>query len=232
MIIPFWTDDVSILLNNKYILELWCNENMQSSQKLNAITRLVIILSILGFIFMQNINFIIMGIITLGTVVAIHYYSLLNKNKLLLEDVNKEGFTIQGNNGMTNIKKELIQNYTEPEPDNPFMNVNVSDFGTSERVRPAEPAFKPLVETKINNTTKQQIKNMHPDIPDLEDKLFKDLGDNFVFSQSMRNFYSMPNTTVPNAQEEFAKFCYGDMKSCKEGDDIQCVKNNYRHINQ
>ena len=120
MIIPFWTDDVSILLNNKYILELWCNENMQSSQKLNAITRLVIILSILGFIFMQNINFIIMGIITLGTVVAIHYYSLLNKNKLLLEDVNKEGFTIQGDNGMTNIEK-LIQNYAEPEPDNPFM---------------------------------------------------------------------------------------------------------------
>ena len=140
---------------------------MQSSQKLNAITRLVIILSILGFIFMQNINFIIMGIITLGTVVAIHYYSLLNKNKLLLEDVNKEGFTIQGDNGMTNIKKELIQNYTEPEPDNPFMNVNVSDFGTSERVRPAEPAFNPLVETKINFILSKKEKNI------FENKFYK-----------------------------------------------------------
>ena len=47
----------------------------------------------------------------------------------------------------------------------------------------------------------------------------------------MRNFYSMPNTSVPNAQEEFAKFCYGDMKSCKDGDSLACLKNNYRHIN-
>ena len=231
MIIPFWIDDISILLNNKYILEVWCNENMQSSQKLNAITRLVIILSILGFVFMQNINFIIMGIITLGTIIGIHYYSLLNKNKLTLDNVNKEGFTLQNNKKTKPLKEELMQNYVEPEPQNPLMNVNVCDFGTSDRERPAEPAFNPLVESKINNTTKQQIKNMHPDIPDLEDKLFKDLGDNFVFSQSMRNFYSMPNTSVPNAQEEFAKFCYGDMQSCKDGDSLACIKQNYRHIN-
>ena len=46
---------------------------------------------------------------------------------------------------------------------------------------------------------------------------------NLSFEHMSRNFYSMPNTQIPNNQGEFAKFCYGDMKSCKEGDG--CMKN-------
>ena len=32
----------------------------------------------------------------------------------------------------------------------------------------------------------------------------------------MRNFHSMPNTSVPNNQKDFAMFCYGSMKSLKK----------------
>ena len=42
----------------------------------------------------------------------------------------------------------------------------------------------------------------------------------------MRQFYTMPSTTIPNNQGDFGKFCYGDMPSCKEGDELQCTKNN------
>ena len=62
----------------------------------------------------------------------------------------------------------------------------------------------------------------------IKNRLFQDLGDNFVFNQSMRNFYSTPSTTIPNDQKGFAEFCYGNMSSCKEGDTIQCSKNNRR----
>ena len=41
----------------------------------------------------------------------------------------------------------------------------------------------------------------------------------------MRQFHTMPNTKIPNDQNAFAKFCYGDMKSCKDGDDL-CTRNN------
>ena len=57
-------------------------------------------------------------------------------------------------------------------------------------------------------------------------KLYRNLGDNLTFANSMRNFYSMPNTTIPNKQKEFALFCYGNMPSCKEGNALQCSKNN------
>ena len=35
----------------------------------------------------------------------------------------------------------------------------------------------------------------------------------------------MPNTKIPNDQKKFAEFCYGNMGSCKDGDDIECSKN-------
>lgn len=57
------------------------------------------------------------------------------------------------------------------------------------------------------------------------------IGDNFGFEQSMRNFYATPNTRIPNDQEAFANFCYGDMISCKDGDSLACTKFNPRHIN-
>ena len=56
-------------------------------------------------------------------------------------------------------------------------------------------------------------------------KLFNDLGDKFQFEQSMRQFYSTANTRVPNNQKDFAQFCYGNMASCKEGDEFMCEKN-------
>ena len=45
---------------------------------------------------------------------------------------------------------------------------------------------------------------------------------------NMRNFHSMPNTTIPNGQKAFAEFCYGNMPSCKDGDGQQCSKINRR----
>ena len=46
----------------------------------------------------------------------------------------------------------------------------------------------------------------------------------------MRQFYSTSSTTIPNDQDGFLKFCYGDMLSCKGGDELACSNNNYRHI--
>ena len=46
----------------------------------------------------------------------------------------------------------------------------------------------------------------------------------------MRNFYSMPNTKVCSDQKKFAEFCYGNMPSCKEGNEFQCAKNNQRYL--
>jgi hypothetical protein len=54
----FWINDPTILLNKDYIFELWPSSDMYYEQKLNSITRLVILISILGYILTMSIKII------------------------------------------------------------------------------------------------------------------------------------------------------------------------------
>ena len=96
------------------------------------------------------------------------------------------------------------------------MNVMMDDYKYNPQKR-AAPSY--------NNNIKKEIleKAKKPD-----SKLFLDLGDSLAYENNMRNFYSMPNTQIPNNQKAFAEFCFGDMTSCKEGNIDACSKINRR----
>ena len=78
---------------------------------------------------------------------------------------------------------------------------------------------------------KKLVVEANPDQPDIADKLFKDLGEQYTFEQSLRPFHSNPSTTVPNDQKAFSEFCYGSMVSCKEGNPFACSRNMPRYNN-
>ena len=82
----------------------------------------------------------------------------------------------------------------------------------------------------LTKKLKKWFKTSFPNDPDVVDKLFKDLGDDFAFDRSMRNFYTTANTKVVLEIGAFAEFLYGDMQSCKDGDPIVCEKNSFRYI--
>ena len=67
---------------------------------------------------------------------------------------------------------------------------------------------------KINNKTKEFILNSDPHNAE-KDKIFNNLGDNLEFENSMHQFVTMPNTTIPNDQKAFTDFCYGTLPSDK-----------------
>ena len=46
--IPFWSEDPNVLLHQKYMFEFFPVESMTYEQKLNAITRTVLVLSVVG----------------------------------------------------------------------------------------------------------------------------------------------------------------------------------------
>ena len=131
----------------------------------------------------------------------------------------------------------IKNNFTLPTKSNPLMNVALTEYQDDPKRPAAGPAFNQLVEEDINEKTKDfvasQFKNSSGENSEtnIKDRLFCDLGDNFIFNQSMRNFYATPNTTIPNDQNAFANYCYGDMISCKEGNSLACTKNNTRWIN-
>ena len=62
--VPFWGDDPNVLLNFDYITELYPSDTMTPSQKLNAITRSVIILTIIGSFFTSPFRLWIIAFIT------------------------------------------------------------------------------------------------------------------------------------------------------------------------
>lgn len=220
MTTPFWFDDPTILFKNKYILQLWPLETMQIEEKLNAISRLIILLTILGYILTQTFKILITGLVTLVVIVLL--YKFQKQKKKILQP--NEAFTNM------NLYNSIKDNLTMPTEVNPAMNVLLPEIQDNPTRQEAAPAYNKLVEQDINNTTKEFIKKQFDD-PDIDSKLFGDLGDNFQFDQSMRNWYSTANTTVPNDQKTFAEFCYGDMVSCKEGHELACTRNNPRWIN-
>ena len=114
--------------------------------------------------------------------------------------------------------------FQQPTSTNPFSNVLVSDIKYNPDKKAALPAYDQIIEDEINNKVKDSIQELNPDLPNIKDKLFKDLGEEMAFEQSMRQFYSNPSTTIPNDQTAFANFCYGNMTSCKEGNSFACGK--------
>jgi predicted membrane protein len=94
----FWGNNPAILLNKNQIFELFPTSNMNYNQKLNSITRLIILLTFIGFIFSFSLNVLLAGLITIGIIYI--YYCLKMK----------EGFSKNETNNLANTtsKKKII----------------------------------------------------------------------------------------------------------------------------
>ena len=236
--IPFWSNEPTILLNKNYIGELWPTPKMTYEQKLNAVSRLVILLSILGFIFTMSVKMLIVGVITL-VVLFVLYKTQPQK---ITKDTLKESFV----NSASNVEDEvdpstqkiinpetletfLKSQFEENTKTNPMANVLLTDIGDNPNRKSAPPAFNVDVYEDITKSTKKMVQKLNPGIKNTNKQLFGDLGEKWNLDQSMRRFYSTANTKVANDQGAFAQFLYGNMPSAKEGDPFALVQDNPRY---
>ena len=205
-----WTEDPSVLI--KHLTEILPNGGLSDPRNANAVARLIITGTLVGFILTNRVGVLLVGVSSLVALTIVQ------------RQVTKENFT---NAPETQCDAELAIEMRAPTRSNPLMNVMLTDYKDDPERPPAAPAFNPGVEDVINE--KASSSELYPGeallATDDRSKLYQDLGDELVFDQSMRNFYAMPNTTIPNAQDAFAKYCYGTMPSCKDGDGLQCWKN-------
>lgn len=217
----FWLNNPAILFDKNAITQLWPLESMTREQKINAITRLVIILTLVGFLFLNNIKILVTGIIAI--LILLFTYYILNKNTNL--NKVKETFSNE------DIYKKVKHNFTNPSVINPVMNILLPEIQDNPNRLEAAPSYNNAVKNSINEETKNFIVGNFDNNENIKKNLFDDQGDNFEFEQSMRQFYTTANTRVPNNQKEFARFCYGNMASCKDGDVEMCLKSAFRHTN-
>jgi hypothetical protein len=233
MNIPFWYDDPSILFKKENIFELWPTPNMNYNQKLNAITRLIIIVTIVGFIITLAYRLLFIGGITIFVIFMLFQ---MNKGKL-----TKETFT--NNDVSPKPKSEYITNpetldsvlkteFKEGNKKNPFSNVLLTQIEDDPDRKSAPPAFNVDVDENITTNVKKAVQQMNPGIKNTDKQLYGDLWENFQLDQSNRVFNSTPNTRVTNDQSAYAKYLYGNMPSAKGStmeDNLQREKDNYRY---
>jgi len=215
MTTKFWINDPSILINKEHIFELWPMSFMSFNEKLNSLSRLIIILSLMGGLIFRSIKAISTGVVVLFLIALLKAGSISNLT---------EGFSSLEDADVTNVEeyemddiKRKITSYKKPTSNNPLGNVLLTEIHDNPERKAAPPAFYHGVDEDIKNKTKEMIKEINKSNVDIEKKLFQDLGNNTVFDYSMRNFYSTANTEIPNDQKAFTKYLYGDMKSTKDG---------------
>lgn len=238
--IPFWTNNPSILFDKKHIMELWPMNEMAYEQKLNAITRIVLVISLLGFLVTSSLKILGSGIIAIFMIFLLYKF---RKQRIVNALTEKEGFkgqnegegqqtpvTISDPETLTHFLKE---DFKEGNKKNPFSNVLMTEYLDDPLRRSAPPSFNPDVEEGITKNVKRSVQMMNPGIKNTNKQLFSSLTDQFDLDQSNRVFFSNPNTRIPNDQGAYAKFLYGDMPSAKEDTDegkMQALKDNYRYI--
>ena len=225
--IPYWTEDPNILFDKKYIFEYYPTENMTYNQKLNTITRVIIILSVILFIFTRNIWVLVVSAMTIFSIYLLYKNNNNIAKKRFLE---KEGYQnpaqiYMKEHNMNNSIEPKENIFQEPTTNNPFSNILIPDYEYNPNKKPAPPSSNEIVNSVILQKAKDLVKEQNPGQPDISDKLFKDLNEELNFEQSMMPFYSTSNTTIPNDQGGFADFCYGNSISCKEGNLFACARN-------
>lgn len=240
----FWIDDITILFKNNKFLEFIPTNTMSHTEKLNAITRFSIYFSILILIFNKNENWLILSVIVI--LMCIFYHYILKKTNTEKFDATNDSFNenssfdtqddvqdkietgyydfsnkshkgefykpMKHNKDRNNIyhsSEHNLQNSCEkPTISNPFMNTKITDFNNG-----AQPV--------ACNADDEDIKN---DIANkFNDNLFRNVDDIFETENSKRQFYTVPNTSIPNMQTEFAEWLWKPKTTCKE-DQEHCLR--------
>lgn len=244
--IPFWSEDPNILVKPIYMTEFFPTDEMSFHQKLNAITRTVIVLALVSYLFTRNSRIISIAVMTTLAIFLLYYVrSKETKERCNRKTRKTEGFSNDAHTELDEIaRRSRLYNYQGPivdvkgnfdetfdipKPDNPLSNVLLTDYDYNPKKKPAPPAFTQAGGADITENTKKMVQELNSTQPEIAKKLYNDINSNLELEQSLRQFYSTSNTTIPNNQSGFAEFCYGNMISAKDGDAFAASRNNPRY---
>ncbi len=186
----FWLDEPTILFDSKYILDIYPYDFMDKNEKLNATTRFIILITLFGYMCINNYLIFILGLIMIGIIIFIY-----RKNNI------KEGY-------------DNLSEQEKIESNNPLRNILMDDYKYNVDKKAVDIEYNSQTEEKINTSTKNFILQQNKDNNEIG-TIFSNLGDNLTFEQSMRQFYTTSNTTIPNNTEDLLKYLYGSLPSDK-----------------
>ena len=160
-----WFNNIQIFFQKDKLLEIWPLEKMNREEKINAISRFIIYLTILGLFFTKDIKILLTSTICLFVIYILYFYLNKNTNKLINQKI-KETFS---NKDLYNKYKDR---FTNPSKSNPLMNVILPEIQDNPHRNTAAPAYNKAVEPKINENVKNIVKSNFND-ENIDKKLFE-----------------------------------------------------------
>lgn len=199
-----WYDDLAHFLDEKTMFRILPLQTMTLEEKLNAIARFFIYLAVILALVRMEPKYLFLGIIPL--LLSYPIYEFERKERMTAE-------TFLKNNDL-----EILDNKacTRSSIENPFMNPTVVDI----QYKPDRPEACNISHESVQQMVQQNF----------DKRVFRDVKDIWGREYSAREFYTVPSTTIPNKQGEFAEWLYGRGATCKEGNGVECDAKNYRYI--
>lgn len=195
----FWIKDPTILFREKNYLNFFPKKDMTKTQKLNTMTVYSIYLFILLLLFADNSIWFYIPVIIIIICICMNYINDKETNELVNNNIHE----IEDENIH---KKEVCQ---KPTKENPYMNVVVSDYYNN--------PDRPVACDVENKEIKEEMKSEY------YQDLYRNVSDLYEKDNSERQFYTMPNTTIPNNQKQFAEWLFKTKETCKY-DSINCLE--------
>ncbi len=219
MTTPIFIDNPGILVDKNYILDFIPDLKATTEEKINAIVRFSLYFSIVLMVVKSNYRY---SYIFVATLIITYFFYNTNRENFEghIEGDNKNDSKVntlckphdESNDELHNESSNSQLNCDEPKCDNLFMNVLPTDDFSKKK--PAC-SYTKEISSKVNNGFYSKFK--------------KDVNTFYNQDFGMRQFYSMPNTQVPNDQGTFAKWLYNTPVSCSVGDNN--ILRQYRSCN-
>jgi hypothetical protein len=193
---PFWGDDISILFQKDRLVEFFPTADQTLPERMNAVTRLVIYVSIILSVYQEKSTAIHFGILLLGVMF------LMYKNQTIFKLSQGDVSLSDAVSTLERFEDKDSKNCVMPTLQNPFMNFMPGDL----------PGRAPACK---GSGVQEMASNL------LDQQLFSDVDDLFSRNANQRQFRTMPETRGIPDRERYAHWLVKGEEGCKTTGDCR-----------
>jgi hypothetical protein len=181
---PVWFDEPKVLFNPDRLLRFWPTPDMTAEERVNASTRFVIYATVITMTFRTNPRDY--KVLLLAAMVMVAMWALYING------------AVKGSGEPSGTENYQGGECRRPTRDNPMSNISVAEFGKpSPPPACSYPTVRKEVMDNLDNTIPFDASRSRSSLPEHQR------------NAASRQFVTMPVSTVPGAQTEFAEWCYG-----------------------
>jgi len=192
----FWTEDTSVLIKKDRLIEFVPTKDMNRDERLNALARFSVYIGIILMLYYAKAWPLYIPVIGLAFTVFLKKTQPTQKTPPKYP-TNETPHPDDPNPFIPSEQPVCIP----PTLNNPFMNVLLNEY-VDNPIRPSACEYEDVKEDLESN---------------FHYNLYQDIGDNvWEKNNSQRQFFTMPYTTIPNNQGDFANWLYKTGPVCKQ----------------